>query len=81
MIHVWTISDRPGAALFIGVRPGRQRPEMWIAQTNAEGQAEVAVLASFHGDKQMQATINFLDAMGEQITRAVIHHRTQGDTE
>lgn len=76
--HVYEIEDRPGAQLCVGLLPGRTRPALWITSiANADG--EVAVLASFHGEKHAQATVNFLDAAFNAIQRAIDFHN-KGDT-
>lgn len=70
--HGYEIPDRPGARLVIGRQPGKQRPEMWL--DTADGRA---VLASFHGEKQMQVTVNFLDTMIDVINRVIAHLEQQ----
>jgi hypothetical protein len=79
VIWGWEISDRPGARLCVGYLPGRSRPALWIEDRSAGR----AILAHFNGPKHVQAAVNFLDAMADQINRVIEFYQSnqhnQGD--
>lgn len=76
LYHAWEISDRPGVRLCIGRMPGRARPCLWLTSI-ADANGQPAILAQFHGEKHMQAAVNFLDTLCDSVQRAIDFH--QGD--
>lgn len=69
-VHAWEITDRPGARLCIGRPPGRSRPALWLMSSEGD-----VMLAQFHGEKEAQVAINFLDQTIDQINRVITHYR------
>lgn len=78
LTHVYEITDRPGARLYIGVPAGRVRPAMWMT-TSGTGDAKI-ILAQFHGEREAQVATNYLDTLIGQVQR-VIDHLAKGDNE
>lgn len=71
-IHAYEIEDLPGARLCVGYPHGRNRPALWIV-SKADGGA--VMLAQFHGEREAQIAINFLDETIGQINRVIQHYR------
>lgn len=71
-VHAYEIADRPGALLCIGRPEGRTRPALWIK--SPEG---TVILAQFHGEKEAQVAVNFLDESVGQIARVINFYREQ----
>lgn len=73
-IHAYGISDMPGAHLCVGIPRGRSRPALWISSPADGGSV---ILAQFHGEREAQIAINFLDTSADQINRVIQHYRIQ----
>lgn len=58
--------------LCIGKPDGRTRPALWIR--SPEGNV---ILAQFHGEREAQIAVNFLDQSVEQITRVIDFYRKE----
>lgn len=77
---VYEISDRPGMRLCVGQQPGEVRPTLYFVQDlppedvlKTGNAVRRVTLASFHGEKQAQATVNYLDTLIGQIQRVIDH--------
>lgn len=71
--HVYSIADRPGAALVIGIPQGEHRPAIWLAVDGKPG----VILGRFYGDNHAQACVNFLDTQIEAINRVIQYYADQ----
>lgn len=69
-IHVYTAPNVPGVALCCGVRPGRERPELWVLSPTHG----TTVVASFHSAESVDVFVTLMDNMVNQINRTIQHY-------
>lgn len=71
--HLYSIADRPGLVMVIGIPSGENRPAIWLQKDGKPG----IVLGRFYSDNHAQAAVNYLDQQVDAINRVIQFYADQ----